>query len=120
VTVNDRRRPPERSFVKLITSSPRKNLMDDFMRRRSRYSEWPQEHPNYWALPAMATRLAGPYHARLVCPAGNPGRIQEKNGRDLAPPQTYDELRQIAEFFQRTRDRLQEGYMVPISTTERG
>ena len=60
--------------------------MDDFMPATVvGYSEWPKNTPNYWALFSRPEIQA---------------EFKAKYGRDLAPPKTYDELKQIAEFFQ--------------------
>ena len=45
------------------------------------------------------TPSAGPT-ARIGSRVRDPGRVQEKYGHDLAPPKTYEELKQVAEFFQ--------------------
>jgi len=64
------------------------------------YSTWPKGTPNYWALPAMGDALGWTYRKDWF---GNPeimAEFKEKTGRDLAPPKTWDELKEVAEFFQ--------------------
>jgi multiple sugar transport system substrate-binding protein len=64
------------------------------------YSEWPKNTPNYWALPAMADAVGWTYRKDWFSKPEIQKEFKEKYGRDLAPPKTYDELKQIAQFFQ--------------------
>src|ERR1700687_4421810 len=64
------------------------------------YSEWPKNTPNYWALPAMGDAIGWTYRKDWFARPEIQAEFKKKFGRDLAPPQTYDELKQIAEFFQ--------------------
>ena len=64
------------------------------------YSEWPKNTPNYWALPAMADAVGWTYRKDWFSRPELQAEFKKKYGRDLAPPTTYDELKQIAEFFQ--------------------
>jgi multiple sugar transport system substrate-binding protein len=64
------------------------------------YSEWPKNTPNYWALPAMADAVGWTYRKDWFAKPEIQKEFREKYGRDLAPPKTYDELKQIAQFFQ--------------------
>ena len=75
--------------------------MDDFMPATVLgYSEWPKNTPNYWALPAMADAVGWTYRKDWFSRPEIQAEFKKKYGRDLAPPKTYDELKQIAEFFQ--------------------
>ena len=75
--------------------------MDDFMPATVLgYSEWPKNTPNYWALPAMADAVGWTYRKDWFARPEIQAEFKKKYGRDLAPPKTYDELKQIAEFFQ--------------------
>src|SRR5690349_22324994 len=75
--------------------------MDDFVAATVLgYSEWPKNSPNYWALPAMADAVGWTYRKDWFSRPEIQSAFKTKYGRDLAPPKTYDELKQIAEFFQ--------------------
>jgi multiple sugar transport system substrate-binding protein len=75
--------------------------MDDFMPATVLgYSEWPKNTPNYWALPAMADAVGWTYRKDWFSRPEIQAEFKKKYSRDLAPPKTYDELKQIAEFFQ--------------------
>jgi multiple sugar transport system substrate-binding protein len=64
------------------------------------YAEWPKHTPNYWALPAMADAVGWTYRKDWFARPEIRAAFQQKYNRELAPPKTYDELKQIAEFFQ--------------------
>jgi multiple sugar transport system substrate-binding protein len=64
------------------------------------YSEWPKNTPNYWALPAMADAVGWTYRKDWFSRPEIQAEFKKKYGRDLAPPKSYAELKQIAEFFQ--------------------
>ncbi len=75
--------------------------MDDFMPATVLgYSEWPKNTPNYWALPAMADAVGWTYRKDWFARPEIRAEFKAKYNRELAPPKTYDELKQIAEFFQ--------------------
>src|ERR1700692_2456907 len=75
--------------------------MDDFMPATVLgYAEWPKNTPNYWALPAMGDAVGWTYRKDWFARPEIKAEFKKKYGRDLAPPKTYDELKQIAEFFQ--------------------
>src|SRR6201993_4165171 len=75
--------------------------MDDFMPATVvGYSEWPKNTPNYWALPAMGDAVGWTYRKDWFARPEIQAEFKAKYNRDLAPPKTYDELKQIAEFFQ--------------------
>jgi len=62
------------------------------------YSEWPKNTPNYWALPAMADAVGWTYRKDWFSRPEIQAEFRKKYGRDLAPPKSYAELKQIAEF----------------------
>jgi multiple sugar transport system substrate-binding protein len=64
------------------------------------YSEWPKNTPNYWALPAMGDVVGWTYRKDWFSRPELQKEFKDKYGWDLAPPTTYDQLKQIAEFFQ--------------------
>lgn len=64
------------------------------------YSTWPKGSPNYWALPAMGDALGWTYRKDWFAKPELQKEFKEKYGHDLAPPKTWDELKQVAEFFQ--------------------
>ncbi len=64
------------------------------------YSEWPKNTPNYWSLPAMGDVVGWTYRKDWFERPELQSEFKGKYGRDLAPPKTYDELKDIAEFFQ--------------------
>jgi multiple sugar transport system substrate-binding protein len=75
--------------------------MDDFMPATVLgYSEWPKHSPNYWALPAMADAVGWTYRRDWFSRPAIQAEFKQKHNRDLAPPKTYAELKEIAEFFQ--------------------
>jgi len=75
--------------------------MDDFMPATVLgYSEWPKNTPNYWALPAMGDAVGWTYRKDWFSKPEIQAEFKKKYGRDLAPPKTWDELKQVAEFFQ--------------------
>ncbi|HKE19911.1 MAG TPA: extracellular solute-binding protein [Kofleriaceae bacterium] len=64
------------------------------------YSEWPKGKPSYWALPAMGDAVGWTYRKDWFSRPELRAEFKQKYKRDLAPPRTYDELKQIGEFFQ--------------------
>ena len=75
--------------------------MTDFMPATVRgYSEWPKGTPNYWALPAMGDAVGWTYRKDWFARPELNAEFKKLHKRDLAPPKTYDELKEIAEFFQ--------------------
>jgi multiple sugar transport system substrate-binding protein len=75
--------------------------MTDFMPATvTGYSEWPKNTPNYWALPAMGDAVGWTYRRDWFERPEIKAEFQKKYGRKLAPPKTYTELKQVAEFFQ--------------------
>ena len=75
--------------------------MDDFLEPTVYgYSTWPKGTPNYWALPAMGDALGWVYRKDWFEKPELQAEFKDKYGRDLAPPKTWTELKDIAEFFQ--------------------
>jgi multiple sugar transport system substrate-binding protein len=75
--------------------------MEDFMPATVvGYSEWPKNTPNYWALPGMADAVGWTYRKDWFSRPEIQSEFKKKYGHELTPPQTYDELKRIAEFFQ--------------------
>lgn len=64
------------------------------------YSTWPKGSQNYWALPAMGDAVGWTYRKDWFARPDLQAAFKAKHGRDLAPPKTQTELKQIAEFFQ--------------------
>jgi len=64
------------------------------------YAEWPKNTPNYWALPAMADAVGWTYRKDWFAKPELQAEFKKKHNRDLAPPKTWTELKQVAEFFQ--------------------
>ncbi len=64
------------------------------------YSEWPKNTPNYWALPAFADAVGWTYRKDWFARPEIQAEFKKKFNRDLAPPKTLTELKQVAEFFQ--------------------
>ncbi|WP_315837103.1 ABC transporter substrate-binding protein [Bradyrhizobium prioriisuperbiae] len=76
-------------------------LMDDFMPATVvGYSQWPKNTPNYWALPAMGDAVGWTYRKDWFGRPEIQAAFKQKYNRDLAVPKTYDELKDIAAFFQ--------------------
>lgn len=65
------------------------------------YSTWPKGTKNYWALPAMGDAVAFTYRKDWFSRPEIRAEFKAKYGRDLGPPQTWDEFKQVAQFFQK-------------------
>ncbi|MGA2129334.1 MAG: extracellular solute-binding protein, partial [Xanthobacteraceae bacterium] len=89
-------------YVKLNDFFAKEGIkMDDFMPATVLgYSEWPKGTPNYWALPAMGDANAWTYRKDWFSRPEIQAEFKKKHGRELAPPKTQTELKEIAEFFQ--------------------
>ena len=75
--------------------------MDDFLPATVyAYSTWPKGAPEYWALPAMGDALGWTYRKDWFARPELQAEFKAKHGRDLAPPATWTELKEVAEFFQ--------------------
>ncbi len=64
------------------------------------YAEWPKGTPNYWALPAFGDVVGWTYRKDWFSRPALQAEFKQKHGRDLAPPRTLAELKEIGEFFQ--------------------
>ncbi len=64
------------------------------------YSEWPKGTPNYWALPAFADVVGWTYRKDWFARPDIREAYKAKYGRELGVPQSLEELKDIAQFFQ--------------------
>ena len=64
------------------------------------YSEWPKNTPNYWALPAMGDAVAFTYRKDWFAKPELQAEFKQKYGRALEAPKTWDEFKQVGQFFQ--------------------
>jgi multiple sugar transport system substrate-binding protein len=89
-------------YVKLNEFFDKEGIkMDDFMPATVLgYAEWPKHTPNYWALPAMGDAVGWTYRKDWFSRPELQAEFKKKHGRDLAPPTTWTELKQVGEFFQ--------------------
>ncbi len=94
--------------------------MDDFLPATVyAYSTWPKGSPNYWALPAMGDALGWVYRKDWFSRPELQKAFKEKYGYDLGVPQNWDQLKDIATFFQGREIDGKKRYGVAIYT-ERG
>ncbi len=70
------------------------------------FAEYPKGSATYWALPAQVDAAGYVYRKDLFEDPAEMAAFKAKYGYDLAPPKTYDQLRDIAEFFTRPDDDL--------------
>ena len=70
------------------------------------FAEYPKGSKNYWALPAEVDAAGYVYRKDLFENPEEMAAFQEKYGYALAPPKTYAQLRDIAEFFTRPEQDL--------------
>jgi multiple sugar transport system substrate-binding protein len=89
-------------YVKLNDFFAKEGIkMSDFMPATVvGYSEWPKNTPNYWALPAMADAVGWTYRKDWFARPEIQAEFKKKYNRDLAPPKTWADFKQVAEFFQ--------------------
>ena len=89
-------------YVKLNDFFAKEGIsMDDFLPATVyAYSTWPKGAPEYWALPAMGDALGWTYRKDWFARPELQAEFKSKYGRDLAPPATWTELKEVAEFFQ--------------------
>ena len=89
-------------YVKLNDFFAKEGIkMSDFMPATVLgYAEWPKNTPNYWALPAMADAVGWTYRKDWFARADLRAEFKQKYNRDLSPPKTWAELKQVADFFQ--------------------
>jgi len=64
------------------------------------YAEWPKNSPNYWALPAMADAVGWTYRKDWFAKPELQAEFKKLHNRDLTPPKTWTEFKQVSEFFQ--------------------
>ncbi|HEU0204418.1 MAG TPA: ABC transporter substrate-binding protein [Burkholderiaceae bacterium] len=75
--------------------------MKDFMPATVEgYSTWPKGSKHYWALPAMGDAVAWTYRKDWFARPDLRREFKNKYGRDLDPPDTWEELKEVAQFFQ--------------------
>ena len=75
--------------------------MDDFLPATVyAYSTWPKGSENYWALPAMGDALGWVYRRDWFDRPELREEFKTTYGHELEPPANWDELMNIAEFFQ--------------------
>ncbi|HIE78025.1 MAG TPA: carbohydrate ABC transporter substrate-binding protein [Candidatus Thioglobus sp.] len=75
--------------------------MDDFIPATvAGYSEWPKGTPNYWALPAFGDVVGWTYRKDWFGRPEIKSEFKSKYGRNLDVPNSLEELKDIAQFFQ--------------------
>jgi multiple sugar transport system substrate-binding protein len=89
-------------YVKLNDFFAKEGItMDDFVPATvTGYSEWPKGTPNYWALPAMGDVVGWTYRKDWFSNPELAAEFKTKYGWDLVAPTTFEQLKQVAEFFQ--------------------
>jgi multiple sugar transport system substrate-binding protein len=92
----------EGHYVKLNDFFDKNGIrMADFMPATVEgYATWPKGSKNYWALPAMGDAVAFTYRKDWFARPELRAEFKQKTSRDLEPPKTWDEFKQIAQFFQ--------------------
>jgi multiple sugar transport system substrate-binding protein len=92
----------EGHYVKLNEFFDKNGInMADFMPATVEgYSTWPKGTKNYWALPAMGDAVAFTYRKDWFAKPELQTEFKAKHNRDLAAPKTWDEFKQVAQFFQ--------------------
>jgi multiple sugar transport system substrate-binding protein len=65
------------------------------------YAEYPKGAGKYWAIPLEGDAVGWAYRKDWFEDPKEMEAFKAKYGYDLAPPQTYDQMRDIAEFFYR-------------------
>ncbi|GAB5373942.1 MAG: extracellular solute-binding protein [Acuticoccus sp.] len=94
--------------------------MDDFLPAAVHaYSTWPKGTPNYYALPAMGDALGWVYRRDWFEKPELKEAFEAEHGRPLAPPSDWNELLDVAKFFQGREIDGQTRYGAAIYT-ERG
>ncbi len=75
--------------------------MDNFLPAAvEQYSTWPKKTKNYYALPAMGDAVGWVYRKDWFARPEIRSAFQAKYNRELTPPRTWDELYEVASFFQ--------------------
>lgn len=72
----------------------------------ARYGEYPDGSGEFWGLPVNQDAYGFMYRRDLFENPDEQAAFQEKYGRELAVPQTYQDARDIAEFFTRPEQEL--------------
>lgn len=72
----------------------------------ARYGEYPDGSGQYWGLPVNQDSYGFMYRKDLFESADEKAAFEEKYGRDLTVPQTYQEAKEVAEFFTRLDEGL--------------
>ncbi|MEZ8141878.1 ABC transporter substrate-binding protein [Enterovibrio norvegicus FF-33] len=83
------------------------------------YSAWPKGSDNYWALPAMGDALGWVYRKDWFSRKDIQSQFEMEFGRELTPPKTWTELKEVSSFFQGREIDGQKVYGAAIYT-ERG
>jgi multiple sugar transport system substrate-binding protein len=89
-------------YIKLNDFFAENNIsMDDFLPATVHaYSTWPKGEPEYWALPAMGDALGWVYRKDWFARPEIQEAFQAEHGRALAVPTDWNELMEVAKFFQ--------------------
>ena len=89
-------------YVKLNDFFDKEGIsMDDFLPATVyAYSTWPKGTPNYYALPAMGDALGWVYRKDWFARPEIRADFKSEFGRELEVPKNWNELRDIAQFFQ--------------------
>lgn len=89
-------------YVKLNDFFDANNIdMGDFIPATvTGYAEWPKNTPNYYALPAFGDVVGWTYRKDWFERPEIRAEYKEKYGRELGVPETLEELKDIAQFFQ--------------------
>ena len=84
-----------------LKASPKVRATDFDPAALQRYAEYPEGSGNLYALPINQDCMGLVYRRDLLEDPKEQAAFKEKYGYDLAVPQSYDQLRDIAEFFTR-------------------
>lgn len=76
------------------------NIKDFSVATVEGYSTWPKSTANYWAIPAMGDAVAWTYRKDWFARPDIKNEFKAKFGRDIAPPTTWVQLKETAQFFQ--------------------
>lgn len=89
-------------YVKLNAFLDKNNIrIDDFSPATVEgYSTWPKHSSNYWAMPAMGDAVAWTYRKDWFARPELRQEFKSRYGRELAPPTTWAELKDVGKFFQ--------------------
>jgi multiple sugar transport system substrate-binding protein len=85
----------------LMSASPRVRAADFDAAALRRYAEYPEDSGNIYALPINQDCMGLIYRADLFEDPNQKAAFRETYGYELAPPETYDQLRDIAEYYTR-------------------